>query len=334
MILNGDDFIRVKVCVLDPRFDLVNNGGTGDYSTEPGPYTPPACDPGTQAGDVAKATIAAAFKAAPKKTQDKLCALKNLFVDNSGAAAYAFWEAPGQDPSNPAPGWYEGAYIVVPGTIGTSYTSSLTQEETHTALLRDEINALGPNGQAFLASGPLAYVSADRNGPEMAALAILGHELGHIVWYDRFVPNLRCKGGGSFVGGVWKRPLARAPAFHNFGVGTGNKYDDPSPSTFVERVNADILQGPGLFPAAAKDLRTLYGFETGPVRFPSFFGSQDPDEDFAETYKLMILTMAQQPLTHLSIQLPGMASPKDVIQNLGRPKLKQRIDCINDNDLL
>lgn len=160
-------------------------------------------------------------------------------------------------------------------------------------------------------SGLGTYVSANNPGPEMTVLAVLAHELGHILFWGRNAINRPCpnpppNGDPIFWRIAWSR-AAGPPPFHNFGVQDTHDQRIRGPSKDDVRANA------GNPPVARSLLGQIYSGD-----WASLLANVAPDEDLIETYKLFVLTTARSagrgPLTSLVFTIPG-AGTVDVIQN-------------------
>jgi hypothetical protein len=162
-------------------------------------------------------------------------------------------------------------------------------------------------------SGLASYVSASNDTPEMTVLAVMAHELGHILWWNKGLLSRPCPTplppgvDQIFWKIAWRNP-AGPPPFHNFGVQFPTDQRLRGPSKDDVRANA------GNPPVARNLLRQIYGGD-----WASLLANVAPDEDLIETYKLSILTTARNagkgPLTSLVVNIPGIGSV-DVIRDL------------------
>jgi hypothetical protein len=144
--------------------------------------------------------------------------------------------------------------------------------------------------------------------------------MGHIVWRERDV------GASAFLAISWAGKSVQH-GFHQFGV------EDPTNPAQRPPVKADVQYdlhylGPA---KAAADLQTIYSGE-----WASLFATVAPDEDFVETYKLLVLTEpsadpTRQALTTLKVTIPG-AKGADVLANLHNPdtKLAQKAKWVRE----
>jgi hypothetical protein len=170
-------------------------------------------------------------------------------------------------------------------------------------------------------SGQLKYVSTEPRRA-MAILAILAHEMGHVVWWSQDVVNKPIGGGRRFYSFSWRNAFTPAtPRFREFGM---NAPGDVPVGPDLQAVKADLTNpGDPTHSRAVTDLLKIYDRQsvggTQYSEWPSLFATVAPDEDFVETFKLWVLTYddATTPtstrLTSLSIQIPTAAQPIDII---------------------
>jgi hypothetical protein len=158
---------------------------------------------------------------------------------------------------------------------------------------------------------PLTYTAAlDPANKEPAAITLLGilaHEMGHIVWWERDV------GASDFPAISWTSKSVQH-GFHEFGVA------DPENPPQRHPVKADVQYDLRYLGAAkaAEDLQRVYGGE-----WASLFATVAADEDFVETYKLVVLTepgakQTRPALIALKVTIPG-AGGADVLATLNSP---------------
>ena len=287
--------------------NFANSAQRLSASFAPDPLAPPGNVP-TSNGPVTNASIltdlAAAFSLAPPAFLNELCG-------NTGNPAVSLFV---QD-CPPAPGictvrsWgYRqragGArFIALSAGLWQGAAPALSDPAFETAVID---NLVGVQGLA-------SYVSASNDSPEMTVLAVMAHELGHILWWNKGLMSRRCP--NPLPPGVdrifWKIAWQNAggpPAFHNFGVQfpTDRRLRGPSKD--------DVRNNAGSPPVARNLLRQIYGGD-----WASLLANVAPDEDLIETYKLTILTTARNvgkgPLTSLVVNIPTIGSV-DVIHDL------------------
>jgi hypothetical protein len=276
----------------------------------------------TQASDAAP--IVAAYDAAPAFFQAALCRLDRIYIDTDtkNPAKPSVWGM--RERLNPDPNNQPRTHI----GIAKSLLTDLARQHTPYAVYEDQIARalLAPSQKAPTKSlPPLSYAATPdpAKAPQPAAiavLAILAHEMGHIVWWERDV------GASDFPTISWTGKGVQH-GFHDFGV------EDPQNPPQRHPVKADVQYdlrylGPA---KAAADLQSIYGGE-----WPSLFATVAADEDFVETYKLVVLTEpganpTRQALTTLKVTIPGAAGA-DVLANLDNPatKLAQKAKWVRD----
>ena len=161
--------------------------------------------------------------------------------------------------------------------------------------------------------GLASYTSASNDSPEMTVLAVMAHELGHILFWNKGLISRPCP--RPLPPGIdpifWKIAWQSAggpPAFHNFGDQFQGDRRLRGPSKDDVKANAGN-------PAVARGLLSqIYGGD-----WASLLANVGPDEDLIETYKLSVLTTAQNvgkgPLTSLVVSIPTIGSV-DVIRDL------------------
>jgi len=307
--------IAAKVVELSPGFAPVEFGncepgqtcgfrGPRDYIAK----TPRA----TQASDAA--LIVAAYDAAPPFFQAALCRLDHIYIDTDtkNPAKPSVWgmrERINASANNPPP-----THI----GISKALLTDLARQRTPYALYENQLARalLGPSPITPAKSlSVLSYAaSPDRAKPAqpaaVAVLAILAHEMGHIVWWERDV------GASEFPTISWTGKGVQH-GFHDFGV--ENPQNPPQRHPVKADVQYDLrYRGPA---KAAADLQAIYSGE-----WASLFATVAADEDFVETYKLIVLTAAgansaPPALTALKVAIP-VAAGADILANLNNPETK------------
>lgn len=146
---------------------------------------------------------------------------------------------------------------------------------------------------------------------EMKVRAILAHEMAHILWWDYrnniLSPSSTCSDGNFFS--TWSTPInPPSRGYHDFALEiSGNTPIEGYRYTDVIRDNAN---------GNYAKLDQIY--DDG--NWVGLFSFIAPDEDFAETYKLWVLTtMPTGGLTSLKTTIPMTSSAndtKDVVQYL------------------
>ena len=281
----GAKFVSSKAYYLGASFDPNGTGST---------YSPP--QRGNQVPDPYKTDLANAFDAAPVFFKQQLCRLEFVFIDNitNGGSGYdwGFWEAPDQ----PNGTWKSKKYI----SIASGWWAggkTLVNLSTHETMLNQFLVPAAPNSIQYVSAG------TKPDTPTMALLSILGHEMGHIMWYQSgFIDEDYCLVNGTlgdFFAGSWTEPVNRPPRFRVAGAVNTDTHAVAADPSYTKIMNDSAA-------ALPTDLATIYG--SG--RWFSLFSSVEPDEDLAETNKLVVLREAldptsgnPNPLTKLTVQI-------------------------------
>lgn len=316
---------------------IVSGFTPGQYFTGSGAtgYQPPVAkstvDANTAMGqDLTKALNLTSF------FQQQLCGLDGVFIDITGCtsfdytndvcqanltpkqetdASWGFRETPVLfPPKTPYPLGHPARYIAISaGPWSAQNTHAPPYSAYETMLLNQLLGWQNPQ-----------FISASPDTPEMAVLAALAHEFGHVLWFDTFVINPGqdaeftrfCEntfftgdaaGGGSrqTVAPPWQvKTKGRIYNSQNRWVLFGELPDDSLNSHEPDDVQTKEISdaiGQGSFTSAGQLLDRIYKPDG---RWASYFASISPVEDFVETYKFLVLIYSQQPLNHLYIKIP------------------------------
>jgi hypothetical protein len=291
---NGVNLANI-VHILKQDFGLANNAGTGNGS---GTYNPPifddVSDPNTL--NQAKALVNDVYPIAPSFFQSALCDLDYIIVDPFtspvGWGGWGFWENSDQPPSPSS--LKRRTFIGITKKVVQDYSAS-TPAPTVTTL---EGYNLGLIGGVPLSSWPNPpYYSATVNDAKTAMLGLLAHEMGHIFYRDgtRFTKCFDV---------TWHTHGGQEKRFHKFGVPF--KHSRPEGSVDATNIINDLKSLPN-FDDALTDLDTLMGNNNGKLNslsWASALATIAPDEDFAETLRLMVLYKANPPVKDLTIKIP------------------------------
>jgi hypothetical protein len=157
------------------------------------------------------------------------------------------------------------------------------------------------------------------NPPNTAILAILAHEMGHILWVSTVQDMSKgCTDSDPIVHKKrffsYSWPVRGLKfGFHTFGnIEYGNR---PRRSKSILGVRHFLAND--MLHKAEDDLRSIYGGD-----WASLFATVAVDEDFVETYTLWTLKNGQQPLTSLEITMPSSTNanvPVNVVSHLNNP---------------
>jgi hypothetical protein len=212
-----------------------------------------------------------------------------------------------------------------------------------------EISPYSPSLPKFSSTGTIA------NTPGAGALAILAHELGHILLADT---NADGWGGDGETAGRLpsqhpRSSLCRQPSnrcfeeaflepnnatrrwnpkkFHDkmrrwiaFGEQNGNKHQKSGID--FGAISDDVKHS--RFSAASLKIQEVY--MSG--EFVSLFSAVSPEEDFVETYKYRVLAAAKDDSTSEMLNLTiGIATPLEVLGAVRSPvgDLGEKILCVN-----
>jgi hypothetical protein len=343
-----DPAFQNQICYMD-HFDPDTLDPNGKK-----PYNTPSCVAGAVSATYTT-LLTNAYHLAPSNVKAALCQLHRIYVTTDASYSkprppIGVWEAPGRGGH---------VWIAIPDYI-LDNASSLDHAEN------------GILGGLFFTPKPPAppaipypsYPPQDRSlpkffsqpgtpsQPEAEILAVLAHELGHIVLADTNAdgppgnpgPGNRPCGGPPapscfttyFLAG-WNGVAPQpAPAFQQrrwiaFNV-PNPSVQSRTPTPGFAGIASDIaLNTPAGDTRATMDTyREIYG---GPT-FVSVFAALSPEEDYVETYKYKTLGAAQTAgggSLNLSISFPNQYPPADVLKPLRPPVsagLQNKINCV------
>ena len=322
-VLSGAEIVDAKVRWLPAgSFDFIHNGGNDVGGS--GTYVrPPAVmkvmdgsSPLTYASD-----LAAAFEKTPPWYRKSLCGLDAVFVfepDSSNSqggspSGWAFWETPDQalqayqnDNTQPiAPQQFIGISSSIWSLLKTN-SDPLGAYETQ--VLQTLLQFQSPATYPSVAS----TVAGNSDPWSLTLLGILSHELGHVLWHSE------CSRGCDEVHRYGWTDVGTVAHLHKFGA-TGDAIPlKPDYYYTVPDVAADWTTNSGNPPASK-----LYKLYFSGI-WPSLFGFVAPDEDMAETIKLLILSKSG--LSSLTVKLSASVV-KDMVtylkQGSSAPLLKK-----------
>jgi hypothetical protein len=285
-----------------------------------------------------------AFQLAPTKVQKRLCALHGIYV-NGGSCS---------DASCSGNSWgyrassNKGLYIAISAGLwdrSQPYVYHLYETDILNNLLGwDPTKPYMPRAPTYQAANPEA------DNFDMTILATLGHELGHVLWYDLlklpggYKPDDFCYDPNTktnFFSNSWST-LTKPPIWRNLLTKPERKTKNLDKHLYYPDTKRDIddqldNNSPD---TAAGALATLY-YQTSP--WASYFSTLSPDEDFVETYKFYTLINAQPgqvanegPLTSLQLKInyysitasPDMRNiPSDYTQGF-KQELLRKVNCM------
>ena len=251
-------------------------------------YRPPTCDKSKPLTQEQKDILAKAYSRAPDYMKGKLCRLTQLFLTRSrswwGPMGWGFWVGPDRLSGS------KNIYVAISDQELTNKKSFVDVEnQTNSDLLRAESR---DNGK-----GLLRIKTGVALEPELAVLAELAHELGHVLVADanmdgikRYHPRRRVSGPprsacfeSAFIQASWdaKRFNRRLQRWVDFGEQYGNRAKNPDLRFSLERLR-DARRGN----AANRLIKDVYSSK----EFVSLAAAINPLEDVVETYKYKVLS--------------------------------------------
>jgi hypothetical protein len=273
-----------------------------------------------------------AFNIAPSILTARLCDLTYIFIDPTGCAdptrctlppnqlSYNSWGLRGYHGGDTT-----GEYIATSAALwpnGGSAPSISSYENGRLQFLLQHVN---PNA-ANWSPGP-QITSAAPDTPQMAVLAALAHETGHVYWYDAFVKNRgghadlnRFCSGNFYTPGSWSHNIDAPPGrWIEFGDRSDNQSYNPD---YVSMLASALRMSN--FPQAATILYQIYQNQDLADALAAF----SPDEDFVEAYQWAVLLKANPPLSSLAIQIPGSPAYDIAAGNLANQGgLRRKMNC-------
>lgn len=337
-----------KVSVLNLPFDVKGPNRSVPTSNRP-------VDPNSNIySDLGKA-----YCIAPPEIKQDLLSLDGIYINPcTDSASCNVPDAPACDPNGkscdlpdqqviynswgyrewrrPAPN-YGKRYIAMSAGLWNAGNHAPDLDVYETKLLNQLLFALafGPDPSNWPAAAERPQYQSNAsilNRPELTVLAALAHELGHVRWYDAYVPvaggnhDLRRVCNGMFFSS-WQGNVPAPPRWRDFGTRAHRHKQG-----YVQIKAIDDAISAGNFQTADRLLSSGSDGEIGifAARAPwaSFFAAISPDEDFVETYKLYALTKTNPSLS-LPVQIPhaGTADVPQALQ-LSKPELSSKLQCI------
>jgi hypothetical protein len=287
-----------SIQILDASFTPDPTGTSSPLNSALGPITNPA----------AISDLTKMFNFAPKVLTDQLCSqvngqpwLNGLFVQN----------CPSDSLPCPLGSWGYRNKSTKERYI--AFSAGLWQNGAAQPYHLFETGVLNQ----LLGTNAADYTTAGYDGSEMTVLAVLAHEMGHILWWEKQIRTQQCLNPpanpspppanlpAKFTDFSWKTAAA-TPNFHKFGIqnnGVGGFGGDKRKSNVPSK--DDVVASIGQPVNALNELAAIYSGE-----YASLFATVSPDEDFIETYKMCILNSAQPtssgsgPLSYLIADIP------------------------------
>ena len=316
-IKSGADFVGKKAFFLSPTFD----------PTTMAHYQPPPMDPSSTVSghDPYSTDLAWAWGNADPFFQEYLCGLTAVFIVKNPCSpctlgdvinnSWGLREHPPQIPGNQVPGRYiatsqqlwQGISPKAP-SLSTYETRRLQYLLKWTSRSKDGVD-------------PPAFNTPSPDIPQMTVLAALSHEFGHVWWWDVFVtppggstinPSNPSNCNAAFYSKSWQYgpaiPQGRKGRWVEFGDISNNNHlqDDVNMVRFF-----GALQAGNDFVTVGDLLHEIYsgklpdGTVVNNGRWASGLAAYSTDEDFVETFQLLVLMTAKSPLKNLPIKIYG-----------------------------
>jgi hypothetical protein len=289
--------------------------------------------------------LAAAFQAAPPFFKAQLCNLHGIYIDPTGCSGYdpsscgslsdtdiadnswgfrntakegfiaislGLWK------NNPC----EGAKKVCAAPLQTYETRRLLALLDRTA--EKDLRSLSAESRRPRLNLPSYAISPD--APRLTVLAALAHELGHVLWWQIFVPQTRtgfmdsstfCN-GNFYPSGSWQGTPVDLPSHHWLGFG----------EIRLQPKNSEVLQLSHFLRSAdySQAFEVLHRIYAN-GQWASALAAFSPDEDFVETFELFVLMNAG--LRQAAITTYGRARRSDnVVRDVTvSPPLQAKLQC-------
>jgi hypothetical protein len=279
--LTGSDFVRDKVRFLSASYkpQLGAAPSASDIGTAVDPNSPYGQD------------LAAAFDMAPDFFQNSLCNLTQVFIIQCAQEKCTPEDA--IDNSWGLREWPRGMgkYIATSAALWQDGRSAIPFSKYRNKRLQLLLTKISNSNLANWTNFP-TYSPANNDTGAMTILSALAHEMGHVLWYEAFVPvrgqdiKLSHFCGGFYKPNAWNAIDIPPGRWISFGQQNGNIVHNPD---YISVIKGDLQpeptrQGPD-FAAAGEHLNTLLQDQG----FASTLAAVSPDEEFVETYQLFVL---------------------------------------------
>lgn len=337
-----------QACYVDPTFDPDTA-----TRTQPPFYRPPACSRPVSSDQAA--LLAATFDRAPPYLKNKLCGLTQHDCSAAGACArlflttdpqsWGFWEAPDRTTADcqqrgdcpPPAGRDQPIGLGVFIALSDRALSWPTPGDEETDILARLFGY--PSGPT-----PLPFFRSTNAGAPFATLAVLAHEMGHVLLADTNAdgsgdhrhprtleanvapPASECFETAFLA--TWDKANFRANRrrWVPFGDSRGNR---PAVAFDIRDVNRLISRGD--YAGASTQIWSVY--TSG--KFVSPFAAVSPEEDWVETYKYKVLADAMpRSGASLTISFPLLGTSRDTLSSVGTGGTAAKVRCLGTFRLL
>jgi len=291
-------------------------------------YQPPTCDKSRPLSPEQKSILAKAYSRAPDYMKGKLCRLTQVFVTGSQSKApmgWGLWQGPDRLP---------GSKSVFVAISDRQLTGKQSFVDVENQTIRDLFGAENPGQGKGLVQLKMAAAVPD---PELAVLAELAHELGHVLIADanmdgnsRYHPRRKVSGPPktdcyqtAFVQASWDEKLynKRLRRWVDFGEQYGNRAKNPDLKFNLKRLRRDVQRGN--VEAANRLIKSVYSSN----EFVSVAGAVNSQEDAAEVlkYKMLGDAMGNQ---KTGFDVDGQSF--NVFDALNSGVLQRKVQCLSD----
>ena len=244
------------------------------YDPNKGKNSLPSGSPVDQVSGYCSA-FTSAYNLATSTFKNDLDSLTNTFIDtdscgaSAAQCAWAFKDVYTKGTGN--------TYVALSSSFFDS-TGAVTQ--VYSQFISSLVSAL------LGATSPIAVQVSPQtwDTPDLALIAALAHEVGHVKWYQNKVEKLNktsktCPDPFTgqyiqFADITWNHHDAATPKWRYFGVGDGNG-NQPYGQIGLEQLKRDLGN-------PVTDLQTIFNGS-----WASIFATVSPDEDYIETYAMM-----------------------------------------------
>lgn len=241
---------------------------------------------------------------APDKAYADFCAVDKYFIVSANApwSSWGLWENPSNAAYAKSPG-KNNSYIAVSEDIFKLNVSALEQKLQNSIVKGSAINYTANSKSADLQT--------------LALLSAMAHEMGHIQWHkyrdsnDKAFRELKCF-EDTFLAFSWDKSRSQGALQRPW-----TPYNDKGRSAHKGNVPHP---GDGQ-PMNPSDVRKVH--EGG---FISAFAAVSPEEDFVETYKVLIL---DESLSEYKVRVAGgLFDILDKIRNDPGSTISQKAKCV------
>jgi hypothetical protein len=258
--------------------------------------------------------IANAFTAAPQHLKDELCTVDNIFIDATVSSRNApAWGMLDRSRTNAqgADKKYIGISVALFFPQNPLQPYGRLETSIVKALLEPPPPPLPSDEQIWL-DGLTVQANTGTDTLVTSTLAVLAHEMGHIIWWNEDIPDTAClvspatPQGISFHEIAWKKNAVNPHGFHGFGQGRNRSIiENFTRADMASNFSRDQLN------TLVTEMQSIYDGQ----KWTGLFAFTDADEDFIETYKYWALTNASgaAKLSSLSIAFnqPNNAPPQN-----------------------